>query len=61
MISIILGCHGFPNAMDPMTPSKWVSFGAKFQILVQLGIEKLKLLDQLTKRRVGGQNVVEDF
>ena len=40
--------------IEPMMPSKWLSFRAKCQILVQPSVEEVGWLDGLAKKRVVG-------
>lgn len=49
-----------PGVIDPMMPSKWSSFCARCQILVQASVEKMRWLDRQTKRRIGGLLVVKN-
>ena len=47
---VVLRCLGFSILVDPMRPFSWMSSCTKFQVLVQLGVEKLTLFDELAKK-----------
>jgi hypothetical protein len=40
---VVLGCLGFPHLVDPMMPFNRMPFCTKHQILVWLGVKKVRV------------------
>ena len=48
----VVGMSRVPIVVDPMMPSIWMSICTNYQILVQLGVKKVRLLNKPNKKMV---------